>query len=351
MDREERQSGGEGGFAGRVLLVAGVVLLLLLLWMWRSVLLLVFASVLIAVGLHGLAKPISRRLRLRKSLALGLAGVVVLAALTGIGWLFGAQIGAQITELQTRLPQALEALRSWADTNPIGRQASQQLEAANGNGGFMSVLARSLGWTLTFASAALDLLVVVVAGIFLAIDPDAYRNGFLKLVAPRFRGEAAGALDDCAHALRKWLLGTLISMTAVAVLVGVALFFLNVPAYLALALIAGLAQFVPLVGPLFAALPGVLLALTVGVDTALWTGLAYFAVSQIEANLLTPLIQKRAVSLPPALTLFAILAMGLLLGPLGVLFAVPLTVVIAILTVRLYVKRVLHESDVATPGR
>jgi predicted PurR-regulated permease PerM len=88
----------------------------------------------------------------------------------------------------------------------------------------------------------------------------------------------------------------------------------------------------------------------VGVDTALWTGVAYIAASQIEANLIYPVIQKRAVSLPPALTLFAILATGLLLGPLGVLFAVPLVVIAAILVVRLYVRRVLGE-DATIPGR
>lgn len=345
----ERLRGGD--FLGRVMLVVLVVALALLAWAWRHVLLLLFGSVLIAIGLHGLAKPIAQRTGLSKGWALLLATVLVIAVLTGIGWLFGSQIGAQVTELQQRLPQALDALRTWLDTTRIGAVAASQIESLrSGGGGVTSALARAGGWTLTFASAALDTLVVLFAAAFLAAEPAPYRNGVLNMFPRGLREEVGGAMDDTAHALKKWLLGTLVSMTSITIMVGVALWLLGVPAFFALALIAGLAQFVPLVGPVIAAGPGVLLALTVGVDTALWTGVVYLAASQIEANLIYPVIQKRAVSLPPALTLFSILAMGLLLGPLGVVFAVPLTVVISIVVVRLYMNRVLHE-DVVVPGR
>jgi predicted PurR-regulated permease PerM len=89
--------------------------------------------------------------------------------------------------------------------------------------------------------------------------------------------------------------------------------------------------------------------MTVGPETALWKALIYLVASQVEANLIYPMIQKKAVDLPPALTLFSIIAFGLLFGPLGILFAVPLTVVASIFVIRLYVNNVLGE-DIDIPG-
>src|SRR5690606_34178298 len=88
---------------------------------------------------------------------------------------------------------------------------------------------------------------------------------------------------------------------------------------------------------------------TVSPQTALWTALAYLIASQLEANLIYPVIQKRAVSMSPALTLFAILAMGALFGPLGIVLATPLLVVISIFVIKLYVNKVLGDSRPA-PG-
>lgn len=138
-------------------------------------------------------------------------------------------------------------------------------------------------------------------------------------------------------------------MLAVGVLTGLGLWALGVPAALGLAIIATLLDFVPLVGPIAAAVPAILLALTVDPRTGLLTTLLYLVVQQIEGNLLQPLVQQRAVELPPALLLFALIGAGLLFGVLGVLLAAPLTVVIFVLVKRLYVRETLGE-DTDVPG-
>ena len=152
-----------------------------------------------------------------------------------------------------------------------------------------------------------------------------------------------------AQALKKWLLGIMIDMTIIALLLGVALWALGVPAFVGLALIAGFAQFVPTVGPLLASVPAILLAFTVSPMTALWTGIAYLVISQLEANVIYPLIQKKTTSIPPALNLVAVLAFGTLLGPLGVLLATPMLVVLTVFVVRLYVQDALGK-DALAPG-
>jgi predicted PurR-regulated permease PerM len=163
------------------------------------------------------------------------------------------------------------------------------------------------------------------------------------------RADVREALDDSGRALSRWLLGSLVSMVVVGLMSIVALWLLGVPAFLALGLIAGLSQFLPLIGPLLSAVPAMLLGLTVSPLTPLWVALSYFGVTTVEANFLTPIIQKHAVSLQPALMLFAVLGGGLLFGLLGALLALPLTVVIAVFVIRFYVNDTLGENE-TPPG-
>ncbi len=352
MDQAGVTGASRHAFARRALFVAALIVLALLFWMWRQVLLLAFGSVLIAIGLHGVADPLARRTPLNKGWSLAVAGLGVLGALAGIFWMFGAQFGEQLAELQTRLPSAWRSLEPQLAQNPLGAEILERVRAWDGGGagGMVSgAVSRLSGWTLSLASATLDLLVVISAAVFLAADPSPYRKGALYLIPPGLRGEFDAAFDNIGRALRRWLTGTLISMLSVALMTGVAIWLLGVPAFVPLALIAGLSQFVPLIGPILAVAPAALLALTVSPETALWTIIAFTAAAQIDANIIYPMVQKRAVSLPPALTLFAIIAMGLLFGPLGVLFAVPLAVVITIFVARLYLNRMLGEN-VTPPG-
>lgn len=327
----------------RVLIVAAVIVLALLVWEWRRVFLLAFGSILIAVGLRGLAQYAANRTPIGPKVALAISAVVVLGILGGIGWLFGSQITAQISELDSRLPEAWESVRGFLSGSVIGETVLSQVEGMS-SGAPSGTLSRIGEWTMSLADAGLDVIVVLFAAAFIAVDPQPYRNGFLKLFPSGLRGKLDESLEKCAVALMKWLQGTLISMVAIALMLGPALWFLGVPAFIPLALIAALAQFVPVIGPVIATVPGVLLALTVGPETALWTLGAYVATSQVEANLLYPIIQQKELSVPPALTLFAIIAMALLFGPLGGLFAVPLTVVALILVNDFYVAELLHDQ-------
>lgn len=341
------------GFTQRVVLVAGIAVLALLLWTWRDVVLLAFAAALIAVALHGLADPIAKRTPLSGAAALALTGVSMLALLAALAWLFGAQIGVQMSTIVDQMPAALTRLRDSLMGTEAGAVLVLEAEAwartAGGDGALGGALTRVGGYTLSLASTLIETLLVLFAAVFLAASPRAYVDGALMLFPRRARGDIEDALRASARALRKWLLGTIVSMLAMVALVGAGLWILGVPAFIALALIAGVAQFVPVVGPLLAAIPGVLLALTVGPETALWTALVYFIASQLEANLIYPLIQQRAVSMPSALTLFAVIAMGILFGPLGVLLATPLMVVAAVFVVKFYVRGVLGE-DQPLPG-
>ncbi|HYD89004.1 MAG TPA: AI-2E family transporter [Vitreimonas sp.] len=343
----------KGTFTSRVAIVVFAALLIALVIALRHVLLLVFGAVLIAVGLRGLAGAIQRRARLTKAGAMVVAGLIVLGALGGLFYLLGAQIAAQISQLTETLPAAWSSFRERIDQNEFASSVVGELQGAfsGTNGSQLGAYASRIGaFTMSAAGATLELFLVIVGGVFFTVNPNAYVDGALTLAPKQHRDNIREALGASAHALRRWLLGTLLSMAFIAVTVSIGLWALGVPAFLALGLLCGLAQFVPLIGPILAAVPGVLLALTVGPQTALWATLLYFITAQVEANLLTPMIQQRAVSLPPGLLLFGVIAGALLLGPLGALFATPLIVVIAVFVVIFYVRGVLGDADAKAPG-
>jgi predicted PurR-regulated permease PerM len=139
-------------------------------------------------------------------------------------------------------------------------------------------------------------------------------------------------------ALRLWLVGQLFAMALVGILAGLGLWLLGIPSALALGLIAGLLEFVPVVGPIAAAVPAVLLAMLVGWEESLMVAGLYFAIQQVEGYVITPLVQQRAVDLPPALTLFSLIALGTVFGVPGVLLAAPMTVAIYVALKTLYLR-------------
>jgi predicted PurR-regulated permease PerM len=171
----------------------------------------------------------------------------------------------------------------------------------------------------------------------------------LKLVPERGRALAAEAMEASARALRLWLLGRMVSMATVGLMTWIGLTIIGVPSALTLGLLAALLEFVPFIGPVISAVPAVLLAFAVGPDKALWTVMLFLIVQQIEGNVLEPLVQQRAVDLPPALLLFALVAGGLIFGPVGIILAAPLTVVLYVLVKRLYVQEALHTKT-SLPG-
>jgi predicted PurR-regulated permease PerM len=169
------------------------------------------------------------------------------------------------------------------------------------------------------------------------------------MVPPDAQVRVAETLDACGRALRFWLLGQFLAVALVGTLTTVGLWLAGVPGYLALGLLAGLAEFVPFVGSILAAVPALLLALMQDTETLFWTAAVYLTVQQLESNLITPVIVREMVALPPALTLFAIAAFGQIFGLPGVLLATPLTVIAVVAIKRLWIRGAL-EKETALPG-
>ena len=323
----------------RRLLIAGLILVLALVaWKLLDLLLLLFGAVLIGVLLRAIADALSATTRLGPQWSLLLTVVGLAGVFAVVGWLFGAEVGAQMEGLTTRVTEAWQPLEARIRATEAGEEALHSIRAAilgPTGAGYVARVA------LLLTNGVGGLLLVVVGGIYLAAQPDLYRRGALLLIPPGYRRAADDTLDVTTGALRHWLLGQLAIMAVVGTLTGLGAWLIGLPSALALGIIAAVLEFIPFLGPILTAVPALLLALTIGSEAALWTAAMLLGVQQLEGQVLTPLIQRKAVTLPPVVTLFALIGMGFLFGPLGLLLAAPLTVVGYVMVGELYVRRTL----------
>lgn len=331
-------------FALRVLVVVAIAAALFLAWQLASVALLAFGTIIVAVLLRSMAAPIRNRTPLGDAASLVCAGLLIVAAIATAGWLAGRLVTEQLANLAVMIPQSAGELRQQVQGLPfagrvLGELSSPSSLAASLNG----VAGRLGGYALTAVGAITNLVLVLVAGVFLAAKPQQASEGLLRLLPRAARPPLREALEASGRALRLWLLGTLADMAVVGLLTTLGAWIVGLPSPAALGLLAGLAAFVPIVGTIVAAIPGLLLAVQFGWETVAWTLLMYVVVQQVEGSLIYPFIQRRAVDLPPYLTLFAVLIFGVLFGGLGILLATPLLVVIVVFTKLLYQRRVLGE--------
>jgi len=334
------------GFVGRVLIVAGIALLALLIVHLREVVVLAFGCVLVGVALRSGSSAVRRLTGLsdRVALATVLIGLTALIAL-GV-WLLGEPVSEEFGALRVALPKGLEAITRWLNSHSIGlwllqwwREADSELEWTRVAGLFGSAV-----------GAIGSALLMLVVGIYLAADPELYRRGALHLVPCRQRARVNRALGDAGVGLSRWMIAQGIAMLAVGVLTAAGLAAIGMPLAVPLGIVAGVLEFIPFFGTFGSGALIVLLAFTQGEMQALYAVLVCLVVQQVEGYVIQPIAQRWAIALPPALGLIAVIVFGVVIGPLGVVFAVPLMVVIMLLVQRLYVEGALGDDEGA-PAR
>ena len=322
-----------------VAITAAVVLAIATL---GDVLMIVFAAVLVAVLLRGTAARLGRLVGIGTGWGLLAVVVLLLAFFGGLGWRFGPDLAHQAAQLQDAASQQLAALRAQMQQTDWGRSLLERLPFGLGDtggeapatpgSGIGSVIPRLAGVVAGALWSVLGLLgtvgVILVAALYVAAAPAQYVHGFTHLLPRARRPEAHRVMDRIGQDLWGWLIGQFIDMLVVGVLCGLGLWLLGMPLVFILALLAALTNFVPYIGAIAGAVPAVLIALAMGGQQAFYVALLYLGVQTFEGNVTAPLIQQRAIALPPALTLVAQTAFGLIFGLFGVILATPLTAAI-----------------------
>ena len=343
-------------FARRVfiatLVVASVVLVLYFIWYAADLLMLVFAGVLVSILLRGFTRFLGQKTGMGPGVSLGIVSLALVALIVVGAWLITGRIGAQMSELRQQLPVAFENVMRYVGQYEWARNAIDSLPNLNDwlAARSSTIISRLTGLASTTLGTVVNIVIVIIIGLYLASQPDLYSRGIKHLLPFRYReraGEVLGAIDV---ALWHWLGGRFGLMLVNGGLTALGLWLLGVPLALTLGLIAGLLNFVPNFGPWIAAIPAVLIAFLQSPQQALYVALLYLVLQSVDAYLLTPLIDRKSVELPPVLTITAQVLLGLVFGFIGLLLASPLTAAVMILVKMLYVEDVLGDHVMREGG-
>ena len=342
--------------AWRTATIAGVVLAIALsvfiVVYAASGFLLIFAGILFAVFLDALTTALGRVMPIHRAIRLTLVCLATAAAfaafLGSVGTVAVGQTPDLLATLEEELRELQRLIREFGATEENGGEANPDEEKANG--GWTDWLPDPAGifgqvrvaFEMTFGVLG-NIVVILVLGVFIAAQPQLYRDGLAKLVAPRSRRRFCQVLDQIGATLRFWLIGQFITMTIIGLVVWAALAAVGMPGALLLGLTAGLLNFVPIIGPIMAGIPIVLVAMAQDWWIVFYALGVYLLIQFLEGNILTPLIQRRAVNLPPALIIGAIVIMGILFGLPGIILATPFAAVVMVAVKRLYIEDVLND--------
>jgi predicted PurR-regulated permease PerM len=302
---------------------------------WRLIIL-AFAGCLLAIMLRTFADWIRDHTRLgpRLSYAVTICSLVIVFGL--IAWLFIPRIVSQGIRLAHILPASLH-------------QAKVYLERYSWGAYLVSLAGRSTeSLELTqiagqLVSAVVAGVVVLAVGFYLGMNPGVYYRGVLSLVPEEHRARTARVISEVTYTLRWWLLGQLVPMVVLGVSSMVGLSLLGVNLAFTLGLITGLFIFVPYLGTLISEIPAVLVALGDSPRKALYVIILYLVLHAVEGYIITPLVQRRAVRLPPILTVLSQILMWILVGPLGVAIATPLAATGLVLVKMLYLHKEIRQ--------
>jgi predicted PurR-regulated permease PerM len=348
-NNKSAQTQDDNQYLKRVFMGAGVialiVILILVIKVAFNVLLMVLAGTLIAVYFNGLADVIERYTPLsrRISMLISVIGTFVIIGL--LFWFMGTKIQHQISALSQDFPKLVTRLEHQVREFPIGAKMLDNVSGDNSQ----KVMNTAQSFFRTSFGVLGDIYIIIFLGIFFTVSPSVYKNGIIRLVPRKGQPKAKQIIDRLSMVLKGWLKGMMIAMVLIAVLSFTGLTIIGIPMALALAVIAGILNFIPNFGPIMAMVPAVLLGLVDSTQTAIIVAALYILIQTLESNVITPTIQRRMINLPPALLIISQLLMGTLSGALGIILATPMLAIIMVLVEELYTKENNREDEVMVP--
>ena len=320
-----------------------VVLTGLVLWaayQVRNILLLIYISGLLAVGFSPIVRLIERQKvlpigtrRFPRWLAILLLYLVIIGSITGIGFLIVPPLVEQAQQLWSALPDMFDRTqqflidRGLLDHRLTLREAVERAPVA----GSTDAVGTVFGTLAGVVGGVFGFLTILILTFYLLVEADSLRDSFLRLFPSRRRARAAGAARDITVKVSAWLGGQLLLGTIIGVTTAIGLWLLGIPFFYVLALIAGVGELIPVVGPLLSAIPAIAVAASVSWNKALFVIIFFVLQQQFENHVLVPKVMERQVGVSPVTVIVALLIGGNLLGIVGAILAVPTAAIIQVL--------------------
>ena len=332
-----------------------LIISLIILWQFRQILLLVFTAVVIATALNSLVRSLIGKFHLSRGKSILITLVLVLLVSTLFVIFIVPPFINQLQELIKLIPIGFDKLILWVnsfienpppwfpdfdlETLPNLTEIYQQLSSLAPQifSNFFTFFSNTTG-------VMLQLLLVLVLALMFLSEPLAYRNLLLQLLPSSYRGRAKEIINKSETILLAWLKGVSINSLFVALLCGLGLLILRIPFVFAHAILAGVFNFIPNIGPVLSAGFPIAVALLNSPGKAIAVLLLYIIVQNLESYWFSPLVMKKQVNLLPAATLVAQIFFATFLGFLGLILALPLAVVVKTWTEEALVKDILNKN-------
>lgn len=313
-------------------LILGTILFLVCLVALYQVRWIVMAS-LIGIGLGVIVSPVlgfmRRRLRIPRGLGGALLGLLLLGAAATFTYLLVAMISDVLVPVIEKLPRTLAQLQKDLGSRFEGMPWIEKGIQRVNTGDFLKRSASTLAQGVTLSATAVGGYIFIIAlAVYLTVNPDRYLRGLLTAVPAYKRPRVMDVLLETGSVLRRWFAAQLISMLIVGAITALGLWIVGIDSWLAIGLITGLLEFIPFIGPTIAALTAVFITLGSDPDKILWVLGIFVVIQQIESQIVTPLVMKEGVDLPPVQLLIFVGMMGIWLGLLGAFIAPPLFAVL-----------------------
>ena len=337
--------------------VVGFASLLLFTWYFAATLFLIFAGMLLGVALNAMTNILGHIVRLPHALRLTIVCLVLAGLLSGVVFLGGATIAQQAAVLSDTIKSQLVGVKAFLERNGIdssyfelgnpapaasaapatsGAEATPSSAKPHGLPGELAssggaIVSQTLKLLLGTVSAVGNFFIVLFLGLTFAAQPGVYRKGLLYLAPAQQRARATVIVDRIGATLERWLIAQIITMAAVFAVTWIGLSIIGIQSSFILGIQAGLLAFIPTVGALLAGVIVVLASLASGWVAAASAFALFLGVHALESYVLTPIIQRQALDIPPA-TLFGFqILLGVVFGIWGLALALPLMAIVKVL--------------------
>ena len=302
-------------------------------WMVHNALFIVILAILIAIVIHAPAQRLVR-IGVPFRVALPLMTVVFVGSLVGLLVAMVPHVAAQIRLLAHELPVALEQVQQWfrsqAGEGPGSDLSENITQQAT------EFIGRFVPMAFNMIATVLGSFAIIVLATFFAAQPDVYRDLLMKVVPTESRDRWERVYEEAGRNLRQWTLGKALTMLFIGVVTYVGLTLFKIPGALALAAFAALMEFIPNFGPTIAAAPAMIAAFAIAPSTALYVAAFYFLLQQVQNAITVPLVERRAVNIPPAMLLVWQLMLAVGFGLMALFVATPLLAILVVAVRILY---------------
>ncbi|MGI8977412.1 MAG: AI-2E family transporter [Thermomicrobiales bacterium] len=311
--------------------LAVAIATLVALWLLARPITLILIAIIIAQALA----PIVTRLErwIRRGIAVVIVYLALLLVVGGLGWLVIPPLIAEAQTLVTNVPALMDESRTWLDNLDPASASRISAAAESAVDRFSSVL---LSIPFTVFSSVIDVVVVVFMSIYWLLATPALFRFALSLFPEEQRPRAGRVLDAMGQTMGGYVRATAINGVIIGVMTYVGLLVIGVEYMLVLAVLSGLGEFLPVIGPIVAATPAIAVALLDSPQQAVIVTIFFILLQQLESNLLVPFIMRSQAGVPPLLSLFALLGGSTLGGILGALIAIPIAGALRVLMVRVF---------------